>query len=116
MDEDRDDPGGEPAFRDAGNVLLTRTWNDGEAAILRQLLESRGIPCQVVSDVPHSVFPLTVDGLGEIRILVPADRLVEARAIVAEQLRRGLEVVLGGRGEGAAGDDDDETDEGEGAA
>jgi len=115
MAEDTEDGTGTADFEHAGNVLLTRTWNDGEAMIVRQLLESRGIPCQVVSDVPHSVLPLTVDGLGEIRILVPAGRLVEARAVLAEQLRQGLEVLDGGLAD-REGDDPEDPKEGEGAA
>jgi hypothetical protein len=65
--------------------------------MVRQLLASYGIPCQVVSDVPHSVLPLTVDGLGEIRILVPASRFEEARSLLADHLRKGLEVLDGGK-------------------
>jgi len=76
--------------------LLMRTWNDGEASLVRQLLEAQGIPCRVVSDVPHAVFPLTVDGLGEIRILVPDSRFDEATEIVADFRRSGLEALPGG--------------------
>ena len=71
-------------------TLLLSTWNDGEAAMIRQLLESYGIPVQTVSDVPHSVYPITVDGLGEVRILVPGNRLAEARALLDEHRRHGL--------------------------
>lgn len=79
------------------NRLLVRTWSDGEALLVRQLLASYGIPCQVVSDVPHTVLPLSVDGLGEIRILVPASRFLEARSLLADHLRQGLEIVDGGK-------------------
>ena len=81
------------------NRLLVRTWSDGEALLVRQLLQSYGIPCQVVSDVPHTVLPLSVDGLGEIRILVPEARADEAHRVLADHLRNGLELVDGGRGE-----------------
>lgn len=83
------------------NALLLRTWDDGEATLVRQLLASYGIPCQVVSDVPHTVLPIGVDGLGEVRILVAADHLESARALLAEHRRQGLSVLPGGR-------DDDE--------
>ena len=66
----------EPAF-------LLSIWNDSEAEIIRELLASHGIGCSVSSQVPHSVMPLTVDGLGEIRIHVPAPLLEEARRVVA---------------------------------
>jgi hypothetical protein len=79
-----------------GGVLLLRTWNDGEAMMIKQLLATYGIPCQVVSDVPHTVLPISVDGLGEVRILVPGERLEEAKRLIAEHLRQGLELLDGG--------------------
>jgi len=81
-------------------ALLMTTWNDGEASMVRQILENAGIPVQVVSDVPHTVLPIAVDGLGEVRILVPGRQLEEARALLAEHRRQGLEVVDGGRDDG----------------
>jgi hypothetical protein len=97
----------EPENRTA---LLMRTWNDGEAELVRHLLDSYGIPCQVVSDVPHSLFPLSVDGLGEVRLVVPAARLEEAKAILAEHRRQGMEGIAGERA--SEGDED----EGEGGS
>jgi hypothetical protein len=79
-----------------GSELLMTTWSDGEAAMVRQILASHGIPSQGVSHVPHSVLPFTMDGLGEIRILVPASRLREARELLAEHRRQGLEIIDGG--------------------
>jgi hypothetical protein len=74
-------------------AVLLQLWDDGEAEVVHRLLETYGIPCQVVSSLSHRLFPLSVDGLGEIRILVPKDRLHEAEAIVAEHRRQGLEVL-----------------------
>jgi hypothetical protein len=74
-----------------------RTWGHGEALVVRQLLDCYGIPCQLVSDVPHSVLPMSLDGLGEVRILVVASVLSEARALVAAHRRHGLRLVPGGR-------------------
>jgi len=91
-----------------GGALLLRTWSDGEALLVRQLLATYGIRCQVVSDVPHSVLPIAVDGLGEIRIVVPASRLDEARGLLADHLRQGLRVIDGDRGR-----DDDGADDGD---
>ncbi len=78
-------------------VLLLRTWDDGEAEIVRSLLETYEIRCQVVSDVVHSLIPLTVDGLGEVRILVAAYDLEAARDVLAEHRRQGMEIVPGGK-------------------
>ena len=81
----------------AKTVLLMRTWSDGEAELVRQILDSCDIPCLVISTVTHAVLPFNVDGLGEIRILVAPDRLQEARDLIAEHLRDGLELIDGGR-------------------
>ena len=77
-------------------ALLVKTWDNGEATIIRQLLASYGIPSQVVSHVTHSVLPIGGQ-VGEIRILVPASRLDDARTLIAEHRRSGLSVVPGGK-------------------
>ena len=87
----------EPSNDPGAGVLLMRTWSDGEAELVRHLLASYGIRCQVVSDVTHAVLPLSVDGLGEVRILVAPDDLEEARDVLAEHRRQGLELMPGGR-------------------
>ena len=66
----------------SGRSIITTVWNDSEANLVRSLLESYGIPATVSSDVPHSVYPLTVDGLGEIRISVAEDDREEAVRIL----------------------------------
>lgn len=78
--------------------VIFRTHSDIEASIVRGLLEAHGIHALVSSDVPHSLFPLTVDGLGEVRIAVRADEAEEARRII--EMHRagsgGRVVYLGG--------------------
>ncbi|MFO7694321.1 MAG: ribonuclease III [Vicinamibacterales bacterium] len=54
-------------------AVVFRTWSDIEASIVRGLLEAHGIEVSLASDVPHGVFPLTVNGLGEVRIAVASD-------------------------------------------
>ncbi len=97
--------GSRPREVPEGSALLMRTWNDGEADIVRLLLEANDIPCQVVSDITHSLYPLSVDGLGEIRIFVPEASLEEASQILADHLREGFEEVSegdSGEGDGSA--------------
>ena len=79
-------------------VLLMRSWSDSEAELVRQILASSDIPCVVSTSVAHAVFPLNVNGLGEIRILVAPEQLEPARDLIAEHLRDGLELLEGGRG------------------
>ena len=63
-------------------VVIFRTHSDVEASIVRGLLEANGVMSIVSSAVPHSVFPLTVDGLGEVRISVREDDAEEALRII----------------------------------
>jgi ribonuclease-3 len=63
-------------------VVIFRTHSDVEASIVRGLLEAHDIPSVVSSDVPHNIFPLTVNGLGEVRISVLEQEADEARRII----------------------------------
>ena len=63
-------------------VTVYRVWNDPEAQMIKGLLESSGIRCKLVTHVPHSVYPVTVDGLAEVRIMVPREQEEEARALI----------------------------------
>jgi ribonuclease-3 len=66
----------------ADPVVIFRTHSDIEASIVRGLLEAHGVMSIVASAVPHAVFPLTVNGLGEVRISVRADEAEEAKRII----------------------------------
>ncbi|HOQ60974.1 MAG TPA: DUF2007 domain-containing protein [Vicinamibacterales bacterium] len=59
-------------------VVVLRTHSDIEASIVIGLLDAHGIPASLASDVPHAVFPLTINGLGEVRVSVPGNRAEEA--------------------------------------
>jgi len=63
-------------------VVVFRTHSDIEAQIVRGLLESHGVMSVMSSDVPHSIFPLSVDGLGEVRIAVHPQEADEAQRII----------------------------------
>jgi ribonuclease III len=63
-------------------VVIFRTQSDIEAQIVRGLLETHGVMSVVASDVPHSIFPLSVDGLGEVRISVMPGDADEAQRII----------------------------------
>jgi len=79
--------------RHAGEILdstvIFQTWSDSEAELVRGILESHGIPCRASSDIPHHLVPLTVDGLGEIRLRVPLEAAEEARLILQDYLSAG---------------------------
>jgi ribonuclease III len=63
-------------------VTIFRTQSDVEASIVRGLLEANGVLSIVSSAVTHSVFPLTVNELGEVRIAVHPEEADEARRII----------------------------------
>ncbi|HID72738.1 TPA: hypothetical protein EYP38_02245 [Candidatus Micrarchaeota archaeon] len=70
-------------------VVLTRVIGETEANLLIGFLEGEGIPAQKRTQVPHSVYPFTVDGLAEVEILVPEELLPRAReALEAFKPRR----------------------------
>jgi ribonuclease III len=63
-------------------VVIFRTHSDIEAQIVRGLLETHGVISVVSSDGPQSIFPLAVDGLGDVRIAVHAGDAEEAHSII----------------------------------
>ncbi len=54
-----------------------------EAQIVKARLESEGIPVLLKYESVGVVYGLTVDGLGQVRLLVPRPCAEEARAILA---------------------------------
>jgi len=78
-------------------VVIFRTHSDIEAQIVRGLLEAHGVMSVMSSDVPHSIFPLSVDGLGDVRIAVHPGEAEEAVRIIAghrTELKNGKVVRL----------------------
>ena len=62
-----------------------RVWEQTEAEIIKGLLESEGIPCYFRSQILHSVYPIFIDGLGEIKIFVRAEDLETAKALLKDR-------------------------------
>jgi ribonuclease III len=65
-------------------AIVFRTCSDIEASLVLGLLEAHGIDAALASDIPHAVFPLSIDGLGEVRVSVPGDRAEEARRLISD--------------------------------
>jgi ribonuclease-3 len=63
-------------------IVIFRTQSDVEARIVRGLLEANGVPSVVTSDMPHNIFPMTANGLGEVRLSVRVADADEARRII----------------------------------
>lgn len=54
-----------------------------EALALKSVLEAAGIPAELDIEAAAKLFVVTVDGLGAVKIKVPADRVEEAKAVLA---------------------------------
>lgn len=82
-----------------GLTVVLRTQSDVEASVARGLLETHGIRAVIASDVSHAVFPLAIDGLGEVRVSVRADeaerasRLLDDYRAGADELRERLPLL-----------------------
>lgn len=68
-------------------VIIARAWVDGEASVIKSLLESYSIPCHYSSELPSRLYSLDKEGLGPIRIFVPAPLAEEAQRILNEHRR-----------------------------
>lgn len=52
------------------------------AKLIAGRLETEGIPVELRYDAAGTIYGLTFDGLGEVKITVPADQLEKARDIL----------------------------------
>jgi hypothetical protein len=71
----------------AAPVIVARACTDSEASVIKSLLESYSIPCHYASELPHRIYSGSVEGLGEIRVFVPAAFAEEASQILEEHRR-----------------------------
>jgi ribonuclease-3 len=63
-------------------VVIFTSHSAVEASIVRGLLEANGVPSVLSSSVTQSVFPFTVNELGEVRISVHPDDAEDAKRII----------------------------------
>jgi len=61
---------------------LRRVWGLSEAEVIRSFLSSHGIACILRGELVQAVYPITVDGLGEIRIMVAESDFDLARELL----------------------------------
>lgn len=57
-----------------------------EAGLVRSILEASGIESFTGGNASQSVHPFTMDGMGEIKIMVRASEEEEARAVIREYM------------------------------
>ncbi len=62
---------------------LTRVMGPVEAEVIKNFLESQGISCILQGQMVQSVYPMTVDGMGELRVMVSEGDLPLAKELLA---------------------------------
>jgi hypothetical protein len=64
---------------------LTRVMGPVEAEVIKNFLESQGIPCILRGQMVQAVMPLSVDGMGELRVMVSEADYDLAKELLAER-------------------------------
>jgi len=60
--------------------ILAEVFGRLEAELIESLLEAEGIDVELVQEsVGHTIYPVSVDGLGRVQIFVPKNKILEAR-------------------------------------
>ncbi len=67
-----------------GFVVAHRAWGKLEAEVIKGRLESAGIPVWLDYESIGPVYGVTIDGLGEVRVMVPDQYAADARLVLAE--------------------------------
>jgi len=67
---------------------LTRVWGPVEAEVIKNLLESEGIPCFFKGLMLQTIYPFSADGLGEIKIMVPEKDLETAKGLLENMAQK----------------------------
>ena len=63
---------------------LTRVMGPVEAEVIRNFLESQGIPCILSGQMVQSIYPIAVDGMGELRVMVSESDYSLAQELLAQ--------------------------------
>jgi len=64
------------------SLVTVRTAKYMEAQIIKGRLESEGIPVLLSYESAGLIYGLTIDGLGQVKIMVPRDLAEEAKEIL----------------------------------
>lgn len=64
---------------------LTRVWGPVEAEVIKNFLESEGIPCFFKGLILQTIYPFSADGLGEVKIYVPEKDYETAKSLIEKR-------------------------------
>ncbi len=63
-------------------VEVYRAAGELEAQVIKGLLGNYGIPCLLQSNAAPSVYVLTINGMGEVRVMVWEEAMEEAKRLI----------------------------------
>lgn len=72
-------------------VLAHKVWGEPKARLIISLLEDFDIPVNRMMHAPPSIYPMAIDGLAEVRIMVRPRDLARARQIIADYFEAPVE-------------------------
>jgi hypothetical protein len=68
--------------KESAFVVISIVQGDSIANVLKSHLESEGIPVLLKYEAAGKIYGLTIDGVGEVKILVPREYAEEAKNII----------------------------------
>lgn len=77
--------------RNADLVLAHKVWGEPKARLIISLLEDFDIPVNRLMHAPPSLYPMALDGLAEVRIMVRPRDLARAQQIIADYFETPVE-------------------------
>jgi hypothetical protein len=75
-------------------VVIARVWAESEAFVIKSLLESYDIPSHFTSEMPTRIYPVSAEGVAQIRIFVAAEHEQDALNILEEHRRRQTQLEI----------------------
>jgi len=66
-------------------VVIARVWTEGEASVIKNMLEAYKIPSHYTSELPTRIYPDSAEDVPRIRIFVSAAQADEARELLDYQ-------------------------------
>ena len=82
MDETDDKAPDKDQDRDLQEVC--RVFGPAEAEVVKNFLESQGISCLIRGQVPRFIYPVSVDGMAEFKVLVAPKDIALAKDLVKQ--------------------------------
>ena len=71
--------------KDEGLVEVYFARNNIEAQVIKSLLEGFNIPCFLKANAAPSIHVFTMDGMAEVKIMVPAALADEAKELIVSE-------------------------------